>query len=246
MFVRPWVNRGLGACSCSPMPAPGLAGRQVRLVKIPPAVSGLGGPRAGLPRVGGVRGLGSGIPISVESIREGRLGTADTIRRMGELALAAAHDPSFVAWVRGQVADLKSKDYLGEAERIFEIVHKHVRYSRDPHGLEILQDPRAVLWQDGTGDCDEHATTIAAMAIALGHHCAFRTVAANYEPDPKNPKKSRRSNEWSHVYAMIGVDDPYAPEGVAWWAADTTQSNAALGWEPPAHRVWNKKDWIVI
>jgi hypothetical protein len=100
----------------------------------------------------------------------------------------------------------------------------------------VVQDPRALLFQDGTGDCDEHATAIAAMAIALGHHAAFRTVAA----DPSQP------DQWSHVYAMIGVDNPYASEGVEWWAADSTQRNAVLGWEPPAHRISGKKDWIII
>jgi hypothetical protein len=127
MYVRPWIARdlrGLG-CPCSPPPPAPVVG-----------LAGLGAMRPGrapaLPRVGGVRGLGSGIPISVQNIREGQNGTRDTIKEMGRLAITAAHDPTFVAWVRGQVADLKSKDYKGEAERIFNIVHTHVRYSRDP------------------------------------------------------------------------------------------------------------------
>lgn len=221
MYVRPWVNRGLGACSsCVPAPA-------VRLVKIPGGVSGLGGPRTG---------MGGGIPTRVEQISDGRQGTRETIRRMGELTMAAAHDPTFIAWCRGQVADLASKDYLGEGKRIFDIVHQHARYVRDPAGgLEVVQDPRAFLFQDGTGDCDEFSGAIAAMAIALGHHAAFRTVAA----DPGQPEA------WSHVYALVGVDDPFASEGVAWYPADATQKSATFGWEPPAHRIWMKKDWII-
>jgi len=154
---------------------------------------------------------------------------------MAQLAKLAAHDPAFVMWVRGQVSDLKSKDYKGEAQRIFDIVKKYVRYVRDPNGLEFLQDPRSVIFRDGSADCDEHACTIAAMALAIGHHAAFRTVAA----DPTRPE------EWSHVYAMIGVEDVNQPDGVAWWAADSTQRASYLGWNPPADRISNMKDWVV-
>lgn len=218
MFIRPWV--------------PGLGGLRPVLVPrvVPSAPVQGGGWFSGLGRMGG------GIPVRSERISEGQQGTRETIRRMGELALAAAHDPAFVAWVRGQVADLPSKDYLGEGKRLLEIVKQHCRYVRDPlGGMELLQDPRAFLFQDGTGDCDEFSSALAAMALALGHHAAFRTVAA----DASQP------DQWSHVYTLIGVDDPSAEEGVAWYPADGTQRKATFGWEPPAGRIWLKKDWII-
>ncbi|MCC6752028.1 MAG: transglutaminase domain-containing protein [Deltaproteobacteria bacterium] len=199
----------------------------LRLTRVVPARPRLG--------VGGLGQIGQGLSIEHRTIPDGDKGTAATITEMGRLSVAAAHDPKFVSWVRGQVADLKSKDYVGEAKRIFEIVHNHVRYVQDPLGLEVVQDPRAVLFRDGSGDCDEHASTVAAMALALGHRAAFRTVAADYD----------RPDQWSHVYALIGVQDPSQPDGIAWYPADTTQRRATLGWEPPLGRVWKKKDWVV-
>lgn len=227
MFIRPWV--------------PGLGGLRPVLVPrvVPSAPVQGGGWFSGLGR------MGDGLPVSMSTISDGRLGTKQTIRKMGELAVAAGHDPKFVAFCRGQVSDLASKDYVGEGRRIFDMVHQHVRYVKDPMGLEVVQDPRAVLWQDGSGDCDEHASTIAACAIALGHHAAFRTVAANYEKDPETGK-ARRIDEWSHVYALIGLDDPEAEDGVSWFPADSTQRRAKFGWEPPDDRIWMKKDWLLF
>jgi hypothetical protein len=181
------------------------------------------------------RSLGQGLAVEQKIIPDGDKGTKATLVEMAKLARAAGHDPRFVMWARGQVQDLPGKDYKGEAGRIFDIVKQHVRYVQDPAGLELVQDPRSVLFRDGSGDCDEHASTVAALAIALGHRAVFRTVGADRS----------RPDQWSHVYAMIGVQDRSAPDGVAWWAADTTQRSATLGWEPPEDRIWKKKDWLV-
>ena len=360
--------------------------------------------------------------FSYHQIPDGVLGTKATIQRMAQLAKEASHDIKFVSWWRTQTSDLPSKDYKAEAQRIFDIVKKYVRYVRDPQGLEVLQAPSSVLWRDGSGDCftkgtkvlcidgqekaiellqpgdqiwgmdswttvkavwdrgyrktwkvvtgqgkefritpehklwlldvdsegrvnwqrgrlsnlakaggsyilprghgmvaseitgysqnyvmgkedgqeihqkggqedvaekdgkiiycepgqtihvdniveivqdnlvldcfdiatedhcvwlsehdivtsqcDEHATLIAAAALALGHNAAFRTICAS--PD--------RKEEFSHVYAMIGIEDITAPDGLNWLSADSTQRNSHLGWNPPAERVYCIKDWVI-
>jgi len=173
--------------------------------------------------------------IEKTTIPDGVKGTRKTIEKMCNLAKLASQDPQFVSWVRLQMSDLPSKDYKAEAQRIFDIVKQYVRYVKDPAGLELVQDPRSVLFRDGSGDCDEHASTIAAMAMAIGHKAAFRTICADTD----------RPDEFSHVYAMIGIEDIKATDMTSWWPADTTQRTSFLGWNPPADRVYCTKDWVL-
>ncbi len=173
--------------------------------------------------------------FSRQEIPEGRKGTKATLEQMAKLAKEASHDVQWISWWRTQVSDLPSKDYKGEAKRIFDLVKKYVRYVRDPVHLELLQDPRSVLFRDGSADCDEAATTVAAAALALGHQAAFRVVGA----DPTRP------DEFSHVYAMIGIEDITQEGGIAWFSADTTQRSSYLGWNPPKDRISITKDFVI-
>lgn len=171
-------------------------------------------------------------PVSLQTIEEGYRGTAQTIAEMRRLARAASVDPAFVMFCRSIVSNIKSKDYFAEAQRIYDIVKKHVRYVFDPRHMEYVQDPRWVMFVDGSGDCDDHAATIAAMAMALGHEAAFKTIGAD-----KN-----RPEDFSHVYALIGIQKGPNTE---WWAADTTQKSGSLGWEPPQRVITRSKVWAV-
>lgn len=168
----------------------------------------------------------------VKEIPDGYKGTAATIKEMKRLAQAASLDPKFVLWCRSIVADLQGKDYYGEAKRIYDVVKRHVRYVLDPRGMEMVQDPRHVLFVDGSEDCDGHSTTVAAIALSLGHEAAFKTIAAD----------ATRPDEFSHVYAMIGIQKGANTE---WWAADTTQRSGHFGWQPPAHMVKRSQTWPV-
>lgn len=168
----------------------------------------------------------------VKEIPDGFAGTTATIKEMARLAREASTDPKFVMWCRSLVSDLPGKDYVGEARRIHDVVKKHVRYVLDPRGMEMVADPRQTLFVEGQGDCDDAACTIAAMALALGHGAAFKTVAV----DPDRP------DEFSHVYALIGVQKGMGEE---WFAADTTQKSGYFGWEPPADRITKSKVWPV-
>jgi hypothetical protein len=172
------------------------------------------------------------IPASVVTIPEGFKGTEATIKEMRRLARLASLDPKFVMFTRSIVAGLPSKAYYDEANRLFEFVRKHVRYVLDPRGMEYVQDPRHVMFVDGQGDCDDQSTMIAAMALSLGHEAAFKTIAVGHS----------RPNEFSHVYPLIGIQKGLNTE---WWAADTTQKNAHLGWEPPKFVISQEKVWSV-
>jgi hypothetical protein len=84
-----------------------------------------------------------------------------------------------------------------------------------------------------TFQCDGHATAIAALAMALGLKAGFRTVRG----DPSRP------DQWSHVYAVIGV--PKKGGKTEWLTVDSTQEESYLGWDPPEARTLGMKTWVI-
>lgn len=172
--------------------------------------------------------------VDICEIPAGEKGTEATIAAMARFASGdyGSRHPGVIELARKLVRDLPSKAYRQEAQRIFDFVREHVRYVLDPRGLEWVQTPYHTLLVVGQGDCDDHATAIAALAMALGHGAAFKTVCAD----------RRRPEEASHVYAMIGIREAGK---IKWLGADTTTAEADLGWEPSPPRAWGGKMWTV-
>ncbi len=73
------------------------------------------------------------------------------------------------------IADVESGDYAGECLAVYYWVHEHVRYSRDPTGIELVKSPLRTL-KTKTGDCDDIATLLAAMLMTIGNRCMFLLV----------------------------------------------------------------------
>lgn len=181
---------------------------------------------------GGLEAVASDGRVRVAQIGTGSRGTVETLRVMAQLARDGARDPRVVSVARAIVRDLPSKDRPGELRALFGYVKKHVRYVQDPHGLEWVQTPFRTLLVDGGGDCDDHATLVVALALALGHAGAFRVVRA----DRAHP------GEFTHVYPLVGYR---RGDKTLWWAADTTQRESVLGWEPPEVAGFDKADVLV-
>ena len=171
--------------------------------------------------------------VQVIEIREGDLGTADTIDLMTKLVLKASHDPDFVMLAQSVVQGCNSKDYLGELNCIYQYVLRSGRYCHDPRGLEWIQHPWYTLQVRKAFDCDDASIALAALALAVGKGAGFRTIKA----DPQRP------DEFSHIYALLGYQNA---KGIFWLPADATQGlNTPLGWEPPRDKVFAVKDWII-
>jgi hypothetical protein len=100
----------------------------------------------------------------------------DTIAAMTRLALAARRDVELRKIVTDICADLAEGDYAGEALAINNYVKQHVRYIRDPDGVEFVQTPRRTL-DVGSGDCDDIATLLAAMLMLAGNQVQFAVAA---------------------------------------------------------------------
>lgn len=80
----------------------------------------------------------------------------------------------------GAPGGLASKDFTGEARRLFTFVRDQIRYVKDPDGAEFLHTPEWVL-KIGAGDCDDKAILLAALLLSIGHTPRFIAVA--FEPD---------------------------------------------------------------
>ena len=167
-----------------------------------------------------------------QQIPGGTAGTEATLAAMATMAREAARHQRVITLARRCIAEagVAAKDYVGEARALFQCVKENVRYTLDPVELEHVQNPSTCLFVTGMGDCDDMAASIAALALAAGHQAAFRAVEAN----PGRP------GEYSHVYALIGVQKAGRLE---WYAADATQAESYLGWEPSP--VWGQLDWPV-
>jgi hypothetical protein len=173
--------------------------------------------------------------VQLEGIPAGEGGTLATLERMRDLVLGeeGAHNAEVRFLAQRIVDGVGNKDYEGEARAIFQFMREHVRYTLDPRGLEWVQTPWFTLLVQGQGDCDDHSTAACALAAALGHGCAFRTVKG----DPDRP------DEWSHVYPVIGVRKNGKD---LWLPVDSTEKHAEFGQDPPGAERVEQKTWIVV
>ena len=160
----------------------------------------------------------------LEEVPASRL-TSSTIRRMYELIDQAKTDRKFQELVYGLTKGLASKDYMGEVNRIFDWVKKTVRYTRDPHGVELVQDVWATL-SCGRGDCDDFTILLGAACEVMGAPCRIVTVSTRPDKEPV------------HVYPEVKV-------GNRWVPLDATVRGARPGWAPRRitdRIVWLRKD----
>jgi hypothetical protein len=144
-----------------------------------------------------------------------------------------AHMPAVRLLAQQIVSHVPSKDYIGELRAIDQFMRKFVRYTLDPRALEWVQTPWWTLLVIGQGDCDDHATAIAALGVTLGHGAGFRTVKGD----------SSRPNEWSHVYAILSARKNGK---MVWVPMDTTEKNGQFGRDPRGAERVEKKDWIIV
>jgi len=151
--------------------------------------------------------------------------TAETIRRMHDLAKKAKTNWDWISLNSFIIRNLPSKVYFREARRIFEVWHaliwraNFLRYVRDPNGVELVTSVWHIL-DRGMGDCDDFSVLIASAVGTQGFPYRFKTIAANPErPDVPN-----------HVYVEVNVAMDRDREH--WVPMDLTVKSAGFGWEP--------------
>ncbi|MFB3813426.1 MAG: transglutaminase family protein [Terriglobales bacterium] len=115
-----------------------------------------------------------------------------------------------IAIARGQ----PPRDDRAQASAVFQYVKTNIEFRGEAD--EVLQSPLVTL-QLRAGDCDDHATLIAALLGALGIKAQFVTVAG----DPQQPQT------FTHVYAAAWIRNPGQ-----WLPLDTTVGRSYPGWRP--------------
>lgn len=87
---------------------------------------------------------------------------------------------------------LRQKDFAGEAKRINDYVRDEIRYVGDINGVELVHDPVTLL-EIGAGDCDDKATLLASLLLAIGHQPRFVAVSLD-------------GREFCHVWVQDAID----------------------------------------
>ena len=123
-------------------------------------------------------------------------------------------DPTVIFAASQVIRPIDPKDYHGQVAALHEWVKKTIHYVKDPHGVELVRSPMWTLYYK-TGDCDDQAVLLSAMAQAVGFNTRFKAIKG----DPAHPE------EFSHVYSQVLIP------GKGWVVSDTIVPRARLGWE---------------
>lgn len=138
--------------------------------------------------------------------------TSETIKRMFELVDHAKTDAKFQDLVYSMTRGLPNKAYRQEVDRLFRWIKGNIRYTRDPYGVELVQDVWTTLNRQ-RGDCDDLSILLGAMAEVMGCPVRFCTVS------------TRKDKEPVHVYPDVFV-------GGRWISYDPTVASSVPGWKP--------------
>ncbi|MEU7577028.1 transglutaminase-like domain-containing protein [Streptomyces sp. NPDC041068] len=153
--------------------------------------------------------------ITTYRVPSGAAGTERTVWHMRSLILQGGKDMTVRRRAVGLLKErgVRPKDYLGEIRALFEWVRRTVRYTRDPHRVELLHSARRML-QLRAGDCDDMTILIGALLQSVGHQVRIVLVG----PDADRP------GLFTHVY-------PEAEYRGRWIALDATMPHP-MGWAP--------------
>lgn len=140
-------------------------------------------------------------------------GTNATLKIMAALVRQYKRDPMIRDTAIALVANLRPRDWVGEARALYEYARDRIRYTRDVSGVETIQTPPVTMDLEA-GDCDDKSTLLATLLESIGHPTRF--VATGY----------RSIGSYSHVYIETLL-------GTRWLALDAS-TDKPFGWEPRA------------
>jgi hypothetical protein len=142
--------------------------------------------------------------VSLERIPAGAAGTDVTVKTMQKLIRSSLEQQSLrlraLDILRSFGVDSHAPDAAARA--LFYWVRSNIRYVNDPVGIETVQAPEITL-RLKAGDCDDHATLVAALAMSIG--IPARIVVIGSDP-----------SHFEHVFAELNTDGD-------WHTADTTR-----------------------
>lgn len=169
--------------------------------------------------------LYQGLPPAIVSTAPTTAGTIDIMRRY---ARTGSFHPLVRAVAASIIATSDPHDSLDHARKIGNWVSERVQFMRDPADVEHIASPWAMLADIQSayytvGDCDDMATLVAALGLAVGLSAMFVTVGLD---QPNAP--------FSHVYAALR-----GPGMPGWFDVDPART------ETDGHRITTMKQWPV-
>jgi hypothetical protein len=116
----------------------------------------------------------------------------ETARRIVQGAVEAVRKPEVADLarriVRGIVDENASPFFavLSEIQAVYNIAAVKMRYTRDPHGVELVYGAEYIVkqWNQGqkwAEDCDTYASLLMAFFLAIGRHA--RVTIVSFTPD---------------------------------------------------------------
>ncbi len=118
--------------------------------------------------------------------------TAQVVQWMCRLAWQDHKNLEIIRFAQDLCAGVQSGDYASQCLALYNFVLCNIKYVKDPVNVEKTSWSKETLTQK-CGDCDDTATLLAALAMALGHNCSF--VLASFTPD-RAP---------SHVFTIVNT-----------------------------------------
>lgn len=176
-------------------------------------------------------------------VSDGFKGNAKTISEMWKLVNKSTKDYGIIRIATSIAKDIPARDDVGTANAIFLFVKNNIKYMPNPTGTEMISDPWMLL-DRGAGDCAETSILVASLAQALGMTVRFKTVLTHLETEEVEAVKNGAEvpNKFNHIYTQFYFYSPRLKK-YDWFAADTTEVESYLGWEPPDKEILRMKIW---
>lgn len=128
----------------------------------------------------------------------------ETAAKIVQMAQESLKNPKVSETARNVVRDLIDENaspffaVLSEIQAVYNIMTEKIRYTRDPHGVELVYGPEFVLeeWLKGkrwADDCDTYATLLMAFFMAIGRFA--RVVIVSFQ--------EQAPEQFEHVFVEV-------------------------------------------
>jgi len=164
------------------------------------------------------------VPYQLGNIPSGEAGTAATLRLMVGLVTQYRASPLVRVTAQRLVSDCPSRDALCQVKALHAFVRDRIKYLPDVRNVETLQTPDYTL-QEGSGDCDDHATTLCCLLEAIGKQTRFAAIAV-------------RNGQFSHVSGQVLLGtrwlnlETIVPKLKEPWGIYPMETPTPVGWFP--------------
>ena len=217
-------------------------------------IFGDGEPSSGKLEKGKVVSQGSGAKATyhtVKSIDERLKHIHDMIKRSYRTPRLRAMAVEVVSQKCGEKWCTPEKNNPEEVKAVFAFVRKHVRYVRDPIGIDTFQHALRTLHKDvssigfGGGDCDDYTIVLGSMLGAIGFPVKSRII------------QTTDADSWNHIYLLVGLPPRNPPKqagapgtarlssGQGWIPLDASVTKPA-GWEAPRKMITKWRDFPIL